>query len=109
MSGQRGQTSAEYAGVLVLIAAIVFALATGDVRHRISDTVSDIACRIAGQNCDRPVSAEGERPQIQTAGEGPALAGGEVRMDFTGDDLMGMRRQALARAARRSGARARRP
>src|SRR5262245_2825980 len=78
MSGQRGQTTAEYAGVLVVIAAIIFALATGDVHRTIGAGVSDIVCRIAGQGCadTAAAAAAGPRPRIQTLGHGPALGGG---------------------------------
>jgi Flp pilus assembly pilin Flp len=67
----RGQTSAEYAGVLVVIAAVMLALGTSNVGDRISGTMSDIVCRIAGQSCH-------ERSQIQTAAAGPSLAGGDI-------------------------------
>jgi hypothetical protein len=76
MREQRGQGSGEYAGVLVVIAAIFVAVATTDLGHRVTGRVSDAVCTIAGGDCAE-TAAESDGPRIQTAASGPPLAGGD--------------------------------
>jgi hypothetical protein len=52
MRGQRGQTAVEYVGALLLVLAIVAALVTGGVGHKISDGISAAICTIAGGGDD---------------------------------------------------------
>ena len=47
MREQRGQTAAEYLGVLLLVAVIVAAIASSGIGSAIADGVGGAVCRIA--------------------------------------------------------------
>jgi len=49
--GQRGQVSAEYVGVLLLVAVIIGALLLSGVGAKIAEAASTAVCRIAGAEC----------------------------------------------------------
>src|SRR4051794_17513455 len=59
-TAERGQTTAEYLGVVVVIAALIAALFLGGVGSRIADGFSRALCTIIGQACPAPTTtAEG--------------------------------------------------
>ena len=74
---QAGQTSTEYLAILVVVALVVGALATGGVAAAIADRVEHAVCTIAGGDC-----ATREPAPIQRLaggpGQGPDLTGGEI-------------------------------
>jgi hypothetical protein len=45
----RGQTGAEYLGVLLVVAAVITALLTTDPGHAVSEALSDLVRDIAGE------------------------------------------------------------
>jgi hypothetical protein len=49
---ERGQTSTEYLGLLVVIAAVIGVLATGDLGGTLRNGILGGVCRIAGTGCD---------------------------------------------------------
>jgi len=51
--GERGQTAAEYMGVLLLVAAIVVALASFGLPERVGDGIERALCRIVDADCGR--------------------------------------------------------
>lgn len=51
LSAQRGQTAAEYLGLLLVVAALVGILAGSDIGDRLSGAVRDAVCRVSG-SCD---------------------------------------------------------
>src|SRR3954468_17869347 len=63
LRGQRGQTAAEYMGVLLLVGAIVAAVVTAGVPGRIAKEINAIVCQIAGGKCDAAAAhaAPGDR------------------------------------------------
>ena len=50
--GQRGQTTAEYMGVLLLVAVIVGALVSSGIGTTIAARASEAVCAIAGGGCE---------------------------------------------------------
>jgi hypothetical protein len=60
MRDQRGQTAAEYVGVLLVVAAIVAAVITGGVARSISGGIGSAICAIAGgEDCGGPHGVPG--------------------------------------------------
>ena len=51
--GVRGQTAAEYLGVLLVVSVIIAALATTDVGHDITSRLSELVQDIAGGTSGR--------------------------------------------------------
>ena len=51
---ERGQTSSEHLGVMVLVAAIIVALLATDIPAAIGGGISDAICRITGGDCESP-------------------------------------------------------
>jgi hypothetical protein len=49
---QRGQTTAEYLGVLLLVVAIVLALVATGINSSIAEGVNTAICRIIGLECE---------------------------------------------------------
>jgi len=58
LASDRGQTSSEYVGMLLLVGTIIAALVMTGLPGRIAQETSDIVCRIAGGACDAPDSDE---------------------------------------------------
>lgn len=88
LAGQGGQTSAEYLGALVLVAAIVAALVT--VAPRIGGAISETVGSIAA----------GEDPRAQAPGDpsggpGTPIAAGDPEADDDGDGLSNAEERAL--------------
>src|SRR5262245_63198960 len=55
MRGQRGQTAAEYVGVLLVVSVIIAAVATTNVGTAIAQQLDRLVCEIAdGENCKAP-------------------------------------------------------
>jgi hypothetical protein len=69
--GESGQTSAEYAGALVVVSVIVAAIATSGVGTAIADGVERAVCRIVGGDCSEPAVQ-------RLAADGPAIAGRDI-------------------------------
>ena len=59
MRGSRGQTTAEYMGVLLIVAAVILAVSVTPVGDEIRKRAQELVCRIAGVSCpqDPPPSA----------------------------------------------------
>jgi hypothetical protein len=79
---QRGQTSAEYLGGLLLVAAIIGAVVLSGAHTAIAGHTERLVCKIAGGDCQE---AEAEpRPDVQPAvggpDQGPPLTGGEIEV-----------------------------
>jgi hypothetical protein len=79
---QRGQTSAEYLGGLLLVAAIIGAIVLSGAHTAIAGHTERLVCKIAGGNCQ---DAEAQpRPNIQPAvggpDQGPPLTGGAIEV-----------------------------
>ncbi len=53
LQGVRGQTAAEYLGVLLVVSVIIAALATTDVGHDITARLSELVQDIAGGTSGR--------------------------------------------------------
>lgn len=75
---RRGQTSSEYLGGLLLVAAIIGALVLAGVPSKLADATSSIVCQIAGGDC-KTDEAPAQAPQTVAAAqpdEGPAIGSG---------------------------------
>jgi hypothetical protein len=57
MRDQRGQTSAEYMGMLLVVAVVIGALLATGLGGAIADRAGQAICAIAGQGCATPASA----------------------------------------------------
>ncbi len=53
LSEQRGQTAAEYMGILLVVAVIIGALIAADVDGKIADAAKTMVDKIAGGNAQR--------------------------------------------------------
>lgn len=83
-----GQTAAEYAGVLLVVAAFVMALASSGVPGRVSDGLERAVCSIGG-GCETPAAA---RPAVAVRTEGAGRPARAVRDDVLHpgeDELVG--------------------
>jgi hypothetical protein len=56
MSGERGQTTPEYMGVIVIVAAVLAALVVTPLGRTIGENIEAALCRIAGEECDAPAT-----------------------------------------------------
>jgi hypothetical protein len=54
----RGQTAAEYMGVLLVVAVIVAAIALSGAGTRIAGEMAQLVCRIAGEDCSEQVALD---------------------------------------------------
>jgi len=70
---ERGQTSAEYVGMLVLVAAIVLAVSSAGIGDRLTDTLRQ---QIAALTSDQPRNGGGGGAGDQGAGSGARPTGG---------------------------------
>jgi hypothetical protein len=59
---QRGQTAAEYLGVLVVVAAIIGVLATSSIGETLRTWITTTICKIAGDDCGGAAPAAGDTP-----------------------------------------------
>jgi hypothetical protein len=79
---QRGQTSAEYLGGLLLVAAIIGAVVLSGAHTAIAGHTERLVCKIAGGDCQEAEAKP--RPNIQPAvggpDQGPPLTGGEIEV-----------------------------
>jgi uncharacterized membrane protein required for colicin V production len=50
---ERGQTAAEYMGILLVVAVIIGALIASGLHHKIADTANGMVDKIAGGNENR--------------------------------------------------------
>lgn len=57
MRSQRGQTSAEYMGILLIVATIIGALFVSGIGDRITQGVETAICRIVGGDCEQQTRA----------------------------------------------------
>jgi hypothetical protein len=76
--GEGGQGSAEYAGLLAVVALVVAAVTAGGMGGAIADGAERAICAIVGDGC---AQVERGRPQVQRLAGDPAappLAGGEI-------------------------------
>ena len=67
MRRQRGQTAAEYLGVLLVISAIIAAVGTTTLGAQISDSMRRLVCNVAGQDCGDPPANAAE---VDSDGDG---------------------------------------
>jgi hypothetical protein len=96
---ERGQTAAEYMGVLLIVAAIIAAVVTSDVGDRIAGGVRGAICKIANTACaDAPTAGPGAETdtdgdgvsdaQERAAGTDPAVPDNPAALvDSDGDGL----------------------
>jgi hypothetical protein len=75
---QRGQVTAEYAGVLLLVAAIVAAMIVAGPARRIADEASRAVCQIAGGACAGSPAPSADREAV-------ARAAAELEATLAGD------------------------
>ena len=66
MRQERGQTSAEYVGILLVVAVIVGALIASGIDRDIASAARSLVCTISGESCE-----EGGREPSQVATSGP--------------------------------------
>ena len=66
MRQERGQTSAEYVGILLVVAAIIGALIASGIDRDIAAAARSLVCTISGESCE-----EGGREPSQVASNGP--------------------------------------
>jgi len=64
LSSSRGQTSAEYLGVLLLVAAIVLAIMLTGAAGEIRDTIHCTVERITGGSCEDDVAMPNGEPLL---------------------------------------------
>jgi hypothetical protein len=78
LRSDRGQTAAEYMGLLLIVSLVVAALATSSLASGVSGQVSELVCRIAGSACDGPgatTSADADALTDRLAALAPLLNG----------------------------------
>jgi hypothetical protein len=64
LRGERGQVTAEYVGVLLLVAVIIGGLITAGPAQRIADETVRAICRIAGGSCGGPSGPSSPAPSV---------------------------------------------
>jgi hypothetical protein len=57
LRGERGQTAAEYLGVLLIVLAIISAVATTSIGGEIGARMQALVCKIAGTECEGEAGA----------------------------------------------------
>jgi hypothetical protein len=62
LRGQRGQTAAEYMGILLLVAAMIAAIFTLDLPSKLRHEVNAAVCQIIGGDCDSSPKAATKTP-----------------------------------------------
>src|SRR5918998_289264 len=67
---ERGQTAAEYLGVLLIVALIISAIVTSGVPGAVVDGVSGAVCRIAQQPGGEEVALGSDARRADTDGDG---------------------------------------
>jgi hypothetical protein len=67
-NGEAGQTAAEYAGALLVVALVVAALAAGGLAQGVAEGVEHAVCRIGGGDCE---PADEPSPPVQRLAGGP--------------------------------------
>jgi hypothetical protein len=73
LRGERGQVTAEYVGVLLLVAVIAGALVTAGPAQRIADGTVEAVCKIAGGDCGAgPAAPSVDRQALDRAAAGLA-------------------------------------
>jgi hypothetical protein len=74
LRGEQGQTGAETAGVMLLVALIVGAMASSGIPATIANHTSDLICRISGGDCATPDDPPGsEQGDDEEEPAGPIL------------------------------------
>jgi hypothetical protein len=58
LAAERGQTAAEYMGVLLLVALIAGAIAVSGAGARIAGEMAELICRAAGQDCSQQAALD---------------------------------------------------
>ncbi len=62
LAAQRGQTAAEYMGVLLVVSTIIAVLATGDIGRVLKDSMTTLICRVAeAEDCARATAPSSKR------------------------------------------------
>ena len=86
MRSERGQTAAEYLGVLLVISVIIAAVATTTVGAQIGESMHKLVCNIAGQDCGAPPE---NAAQVDSDGDGVLDGDDPVpnHSDIDGDGL----------------------
>jgi hypothetical protein len=83
MSEERGQTTPEYMGVILIVAAILAAIAVTPLGRTIGDNIEAALCRIAGEDCEQ-VAREVVCP-VRTTTENDKLSVGVSVKAFSGE------------------------
>jgi hypothetical protein len=89
---QRGQTAAEYLGVLLLVAAIVAALVASDIGAKVAGGIDNAVCTIAQLGCDAgaatgtPTPGDSDGDGVSDAAE-RANGTDPTKLDSDGDGL----------------------
>ena len=86
MRSERGQTAAEYLGVLLVISVLVAAVATSSAGAQIRESMHKLVCNIAGQDCGAPPE---NAAQLDSDGDGVLDGDDPVpnHSDIDGDGL----------------------
>ena len=71
MRAERGQTTAEYMGILLVVAVIVGALIASGLHRDIADAARSAVCKVAGESCEdarEPAPSEDSGPDRDADG-----------------------------------------
>jgi hypothetical protein len=75
MRGERGQTAAEFMGMLLIACTIIATIAGTDLDTRVETQTKRLICKIAGEDhCATPRTASNRRPAVSRPQNGRALA-----------------------------------
>jgi hypothetical protein len=83
LSGQRGQTTPEYMGVILIVAAVLAAIAVTPLGQTIGENIEAAICRIAGEDCE-PQRTEVVCPVRTTTATDKLTVGVSVKL-FSGE------------------------
>jgi hypothetical protein len=84
MSAERGQTTPEYMGVILIVAAILAAIAVSPLGKAIGDDIEAALCRIAGEECEPPQTADVVCPVRTTTANDKLTVGVSIKL-FSGE------------------------
>ncbi len=66
LADQTGQSAAEYMGAILIVAALLAAIAVTPIGEKLTTTLQAAICRVAGQSCDEPTTADEEAEPCPT-------------------------------------------
>lgn len=80
LRSERGQTSAEYIGLILVVVAIISAIAFSGIGATITQRIEDAICSITGQSCGGPQIAQERCKTRSTTSTNKITAGMSVRL-----------------------------